>query len=99
MLSGRVSVGRTRLRWPAAGIRREDIARLDLVLAGVRYPALKWQIIDYAVERMRALWGSVDPAIADWLWTLPPGLYADYGQVLVGIGQTARGRARGCAHS
>jgi hypothetical protein len=80
--------------WPAAGVRRDELAQLAQVLAGVSYPVQKWQLIDYVVAEMRADRGSTDPQIVDRLWALPPGCYADLGQILIGTGQTMRGRPR-----
>jgi hypothetical protein len=96
MLSGRelTNITLSEPQWPAAGVRRDEVAQLGQVLAGVSYPVQKWQLIDYAVAEMRSERGSVDTQIADRLWALPPGCYADFGQVLIGTGQTMRGRAR-----
>jgi hypothetical protein len=95
MLSGRGLITTfSEPHWPAAGVRRDEIAKLAHVLAGVSYPVQKWQLIDYAVAEMRAERGSVDQHVADRLWALPAGCYADFGQVLIGTGHTMRGRPR-----
>jgi len=96
MMSGRglINITVSEPQWPAAGVRRDQVAQLAQVLAGVSYPVQKWQLIDYAIAEMRVELGSVDSQIADRLWALPPGCYADFGQVLIGAGQTMRGRPR-----
>jgi hypothetical protein len=33
---------------PVAGVYQDDIARFDQALAGLRYPAQKWQLIAHA---------------------------------------------------
>jgi Protein of unknown function (DUF2795) len=80
----------TSLYRSVAGIHRGDIARLNLALAGVSYPAQKWQLIAYA-ERDPIGHGRTDLRTSRQLWALPSGQYADTSQVLVGAARTARG--------
>src|SRR5581483_2848784 len=101
MVSGRglINIAVSEPQWPAAGIRRDQVAQLAEVLAGVSYPVQKWQLIEYAVAEMRAERGSVDRQIADRLWALPPGCYTDFGQVLLGTagpGTTRSTTGRAC---
>jgi hypothetical protein len=75
---------------PVAGVYRDDIARFDQALAGLRYPAQKWQLIAHAGQRP-AESARTDARTIHQLWALPPGLYADFAQVLAGAARTARG--------
>ena len=67
-------MGKTSLYRPVAGIHRDDIARLNLALAGVSYPAQKWQLIAHA-EREPVGRGRPDRRTIDQLWALPTGRY------------------------
>jgi Protein of unknown function (DUF2795) len=75
---------------PVAGVYRDDIARFDQALAGLRYPARKWQLIAHA-GRSSAGGARTDARTIHQLWALPPGLYAGFAQVLAGAARTARG--------
>jgi len=75
---------------PVAGVYRDDIARFDQALVGLRYPAQKWQLIAYAGHGP-AGGARTDVRTIDQLWALPAGLYADFAQVLTGAARTARG--------
>ena len=78
----------TSLYRPVAGIHRDDIARLNLALAGVSYPAQNWQLIAHAeCEPV----GPGRPGRRRQLWALPVGRYSGLSQVLVGAARTARG--------
>ncbi len=83
-------MGKTSLYRPVAGIHRDDIARLNLALAGVSYPAQKWQLIAHA-EREPVGRGRPDRRTIRQLWALPTGRYPGLAHVLVGAARTARG--------
>jgi hypothetical protein len=59
---------------------RADIQRISQVLAGLDFPAAKWQLIMYAEE-----YGADSTTRAD-LWSLPTGIYTDLSRVLVALG-------------
>ncbi|NMH96160.1 DUF2795 domain-containing protein [Pseudonocardia acidicola] len=73
---------------------RDDVARLDRALAGVRYPADKWQLIAHATERDRIKRGLVDERMIRQLWALPAGRYPGLADVLTAAARTARGHPR-----
>jgi hypothetical protein len=73
-----------------AGFHQDDIARFDQALTGLRYPALKWQLIAHA-DRGSAGGAPTDARTIHQLWTLPTGLYSGFAQVLAGAARTARG--------
>lgn len=73
-----------------AGFHHDDIARFDQALTGLRYPALKWQLIAHA-GRGSAGDAPTDARTIHQLWTLPTGLYSGFAQVLAGAARTARG--------
>jgi hypothetical protein len=75
---------------PVAGVYQDDIARFDQALAGLRYPAQKWQLIAHA-RQGSAAGARADARTIHQLWTLPTGLYAGFAQVLAGAARTARG--------
>lgn len=79
-----IDTGRHR---PVAGVYLDDIARFDQALAGVNYPAEKWQLIAHAGQHP----GRADPRTISQLWALPPGCYGDFAQVLAGAARTSRG--------
>ena len=66
-----------------AGICREDITRLGGVLAGVGWPAQKWQLIAHA-ERDPVGPTRPDQRTLQQLWALPTGCYADLARELLG---------------
>jgi hypothetical protein len=74
---------------PVAGVHPDDIAQFTRVLAGLAYPAQKWQLIAHAGRDPLA--ARVDPRTIRQLWALPPGRYCDLRHVLNGAAQTARG--------
>ena len=80
----------TSLYRPVAGIDRDDIARLNLALAGVSYPAQNWQLIAHA-ECEPVGPGRPGGRTSRQLWALPVGCYCGLSQVLVGAARTARG--------
>jgi len=59
---------------------RADIQRISQVLAGLDFPAAKWQLIMYAEE-----YGADSTTRAD-LWSLPTGVYTDLNRVLAALG-------------
>jgi hypothetical protein len=75
---------------PVAGMYREDMLRINEVLAGVRWPAQKWQLIAH-VEHDPARRARTDARTICQLWALPTGWYSNLGQVLSGAARTARG--------
>lgn len=75
---------------PVPGIYREDVTRLHGVLAGVSWPAQKWQLIAHA-ERDPVGPGRPDQRTVEQLWALPTGRYIDPTQVLAAAARTARG--------
>lgn len=83
-------VVKTSLYQPVAGIFRDDIARFNLALAGVNYPAEKWQLIAHA-ERDPVGRGRPDPRTIRQLWALPAGRYPGLDQVLASAAWTSRG--------
>lgn len=62
---------------------RADIARVRHVLAGVPFPAAKWQLIIHAED-----YGADSGTRAD-LWGLAAGTYADLTAVLGALGLLA----------
>lgn len=75
---------------PIVGICRDSVARLDAALAGISYPAEKWELIAHAeihpIDRART-----DLRTIRLFWALPSGRYADRAQVLAAAARTARG--------
>jgi hypothetical protein len=59
---------------------RADAERVSQVLAGMAYPAAKWQLIMQAEE-----YGADAPTRAE-LWALPTGSYPDLPAVLAALG-------------
>ncbi|MFR9803995.1 hypothetical protein ACL02T_17095 [Pseudonocardia sp. RS010] len=59
---------------------RADLARLGHVLAGLSYPAAKWQIIAHADHY------GADSVSAAQLWSLPVGTYPDLTAIGVALG-------------
>ncbi|GAA4684147.1 hypothetical protein GCM10023215_18560 [Pseudonocardia yuanmonensis] len=59
---------------------RADLARLGHVLAGLSYPAAKWQIIAHADHY------GADSVSAGQLWSLPVGTYPDLVSIGVALG-------------
>jgi hypothetical protein len=59
---------------------RADIQRLSQVLAGIEFPAAKWQLIMYAEDY------GADAATRAELWSLPTGSYADLTRVFAALG-------------
>jgi uncharacterized protein DUF2795 len=59
---------------------RADTQRISQVLAGLDFPAAKWQLIMYAEE-----YGADSTTRAD-LWSLPTGIYTDLSRVLAALG-------------
>jgi hypothetical protein len=59
---------------------RADTQRISQVLAGLDFPAAKWQLIMYAEE-----YGADSTTRAD-LWSLPTGVYTDLSRVLAALG-------------
>ena len=59
---------------------RADLARLGQVLAGLSYPAAKWQIIAHADHY------GADSVSAAQLWSLPVGTYPDLTAIGVALG-------------
>ncbi|GAA1846552.1 hypothetical protein GCM10009836_27650 [Pseudonocardia ailaonensis] len=59
---------------------RADVARLAQVLAGLRYPAAKWQIIAHADHY------GADSVSTAQLWSLPVAVYQDLAAVCVALG-------------
>ncbi|GAA4558017.1 DUF2795 domain-containing protein [Pseudonocardia xishanensis] len=59
---------------------RADVARIGQVLAGMAYPAAKWQIVAQADHY------GADAVTTAQLWSLPSGTYRDLAAVCVGLG-------------
>ncbi|GAA2852827.1 hypothetical protein GCM10010472_07530 [Pseudonocardia halophobica] len=59
---------------------RADLARIGQVLAGLTYPAAKWQIIAHADHY------GADSVTTAQLWSLPIGTYPDLAAVGVALG-------------
>ncbi|MGQ0575126.1 MAG: DUF2795 domain-containing protein [Pseudonocardia sp.] len=59
---------------------RADIERISQVLAGLDWPAAKWQLISYGEEY------GADAGTRAQLWALPPGTYPSLRGVLVAMG-------------
>jgi hypothetical protein len=59
---------------------RAEALRISQVLAGLRYPAAKWQVLAEADHY------GADVASRAQLWTLPAGTYADLSGVLGQLG-------------
>ena len=76
------------------GVHHHDVARLRETLVGLTYPAEKWQVIARAMAEEAVHRIAVEPRTIQQLWALPPGRYASFPQVLVGIARTARGHPR-----
>jgi Protein of unknown function (DUF2795) len=71
---------------------RADIQRISQVLAGLDFPAAKWQLIMYAEE-----YGADSTTRAD-LWSLPTGVYIDVSRVLAALGLVAHPTRPGTGH-
>jgi hypothetical protein len=71
-------------------VYRDDVLRINEVLAGVRWPAQKWQLIAH-VEQDPAVRARTDARTICQLWALPAGWYSNLGQVLSGAARTVRG--------
>jgi hypothetical protein len=67
---------------------RADVERITHVLAGIPWPAAKWQLISYAEEY------GADAATRADLWSLPPGTYSSLSSVLGALGLTPGPRGR-----
>jgi hypothetical protein len=67
---------------------RADVLRIGQVLAGLEFPAAKWQLIMHAEDY------GADAYTRAELWSLPLGTYADRGAVLAALGLVGPGRAR-----
>lgn len=65
---------------------RADIERVSQVLAGIDYPAAKWQLIMHAEEY------GADAATRADLWGLAPGGYPTLAAVLQALGIGGGGR-------
>lgn len=59
---------------------RADVRRLSYVLAGIPFPAAKWQLIMHAEEY------GADAASRAELWALPASSYPDLRSVLSALG-------------
>lgn len=59
---------------------RADVRRLSQVLAGIPFPAAKWQLIMHAEEY------GADAASRAELWALPASTYPDLRSVLAALG-------------
>lgn len=68
---------------------RADVLRLGHVLAGLAFPAAKWQLIMHA----EAYGADADTCVE--LWSLPTGSYPDQHAVLAALGLVAPRPARG----
>lgn len=64
---------------------RADTARIAHVLAGIPFPAAKWQLIMHAED-----YGADATSRAD-LWRLPAAVYPDLAAVHAALGFTGRG--------
>ncbi|MCX6465435.1 MAG: DUF2795 domain-containing protein, partial [Pseudonocardiales bacterium] len=62
---------------------RADVARVRHVLAGVTFPAAKWQLIIHAEDY------GADATTRTDLWRLPAGVYPDIQAVLAALGMVA----------
>jgi hypothetical protein len=74
------------------GLRHEiptDADRISQVLAELRYPAAKWQVLAEADHY------GADSTSRAQLWTLQPGVYPNLHSVLVALGLRAYRRDRG----
>lgn len=60
-----------------------DLKRVRQVLAGLPFPAEKWQLITYAEEY------GADATTRGDLWALPVGSYPDLSAVLASLGLAA----------
>lgn len=60
-----------------------DLLRVRQVLAGLPFPAAKWQLIIYAEEY------GADAATRSEIWALPVGTYPDLSAVLASVGVAA----------
>ena len=58
---------------------RADAERVSQVLAGLTYPAAKWQILMHAEDYGADAWTRAD------LWALPTGEYQDLGAILTAL--------------
>ena len=68
---------------------RADVARIGHVLAGLTYPAAKWQIVAQADAY------GADAVTTAQLWSLPTGTYRDLAAVCLALGLVpARGGHR-----
>jgi hypothetical protein len=67
---------------------RADAQRISQVLAGLRYPAARWQVLAEADHY------GADSASRAQLWALPTGVYDDLTSVLVGLGLLDRNGQR-----
>ena len=67
---------------------RADARRISQVLAGLRYPAARWQVLAEADHY------GADSASRAQLWALPTGVYDDLSSVLVELGLLARNGQR-----
>jgi hypothetical protein len=68
---------------------RADVARIGHVLAGLDYPAAKWQIVAHADHY------GADAVTTAQLWSLIPGAYTDLAAVCSALGLLpARGAYR-----
>jgi hypothetical protein len=76
------------------GVHPHDIAWLRETLAGLTYPAEKWQVIAHAMTEPAACRIAVKPRTLQQLWALPPGRYASFPHILAGVARTARGHPR-----
>jgi hypothetical protein len=63
---------------------RADAQRISQVLANLRYPAARWQVLAEADHY------GADSTSRAQLWTLPTGVYDDLSDVLVELGLLAR---------
>lgn len=59
---------------------RASVERVTQVLAGIEWPAAKWQLISYSEEY------GADAATRGQLWSLPPGTYPSVATVLGALG-------------
>lgn len=66
---------------------RSDVRRLGQVLAGLPFPAAKWQLVVHAEDY------GADVVTREQLWSLAPGVYADLGAVLAVLGLAPAGPA------
>lgn len=60
--------------------QRTDVVRLGHVLAGLTYPAAKWQLVAHADHY------GADAVSRAQLWSLPPGTYGDLAAVCQALG-------------